>query len=110
LSKLPDTICSPSGLNAAELTKSVCPSILCSQFPLATLHTRIVLSQLADTIFRPGLKSCEMYGKNGGGVPGQHAAEPQELYKGGRLLHIGVVVEIRLQTNIILGVRCTTVF
>jgi hypothetical protein len=51
LSSLADTICRPSGLNAAEVTVLVCPVIVCSQSPVAALQTRTVSSLLADTIF-----------------------------------------------------------
>jgi hypothetical protein len=50
LSKLADTICRPSWLNAAEVIVLMCPVIVCSQSPVAALQTRTVLSQLADII------------------------------------------------------------
>ena len=48
----------PSGLNCAELTLSLCPSNVCTHSPVATLHTRTVLSSLADTIFVPSGLNC----------------------------------------------------
>jgi hypothetical protein len=56
LSPLADTIFRSSGLNPADITSSVCPSIVSSQLSVApsqTSQTRTVVSLLAGTIFRP---------------------------------------------------------
>ena len=59
--ELPDTTFVPSGLNDAELTRSECPSNVCSHSPVTASQIRTVLSQLPDTTFVPsGLNDAEV--------------------------------------------------
>jgi hypothetical protein len=57
-SQLPVATRLPSGEQASEMMKSVCPSQECSSLPVSTSHRRRTLSQEPDRAFLPsGLKA-----------------------------------------------------
>src|SRR5262245_11531345 len=58
MSALPEASVLPSGLNATQLTASVCPVNFATSLPDATSHSRIVLSAPHEAIVLPsGLKA-----------------------------------------------------
>ena len=57
ISLLADTIFVPSGLNCAELNRSLCPSNVCTHSPVATLHTRYDIRVLSPCLRRYDIRA-----------------------------------------------------
>lgn len=55
LSLVLDTIFEPSAVTQTEVTLEVCPSKICSQFPLDKSQIRTVLSSDPDTILEQSI-------------------------------------------------------